>query len=107
LRAPLLGIIALALIPIGHCSAYGPFWSIPSRFLSGNAAAAGTALVVAIANIGGFVGPTLIGYLKKQTGTHMSAFILLGSFGVVAALLSYRLRRTREILARPSEGSGL
>jgi ACS family tartrate transporter-like MFS transporter len=107
LHSPLLGIIALALIPIGHCSAYGPFWSIPSRFLSGNAAAAGTALVVAIANIGGFVGPTLIGYLKKQTGTHMSAFILLGSFGVVAALLSYRLRRTREILASPSEGSGL
>lgn len=98
LRSPLLGIIALALVPIGHCSAYGPFWSIPSRFLSGDAAAAGTALVVTIANIGGFVGPALIGYLKNQTGTHMSAFLLLGSLAVVSALFAFRLRRVPEIL---------
>ncbi|MDQ6860848.1 MAG: MFS transporter, partial [Verrucomicrobiota bacterium] len=61
-HSPIVVLAFLALIPIGHCSAYGPFWSMPSRFLSGAAAAAGTAMVVTIANVGGFVGPTLIGY---------------------------------------------
>ena len=94
-RAPVITIIMLALIPIGHCSAYGPFWSIPSRFLTGRAAAAGTALVVSIANVGGFVGPFLIGYLKKQTGSHTIAFWWLGGFAIMAALLSLGLRSTK------------
>ena len=92
-RAPISGLVALALVPIGHCSAYGPFWSIPSRFLSGSAAAAGTALVVTIANIGGFVGPALIGYLKDRTGTHTIAFVILGAFGIVAAVLAFGMRK--------------
>ncbi|HEV3409231.1 MAG TPA: MFS transporter [Chthoniobacterales bacterium] len=91
-RAPLLGILALALVPIGHCSAYGPFWSIPSRFLTGPAAAAGTAMVVTIANIGGFAGPALIGFLKQHTGTHSTAFLLLGGMSGLAALLACALR---------------
>jgi ACS family tartrate transporter-like MFS transporter len=92
-QSPILAIIALALVPIGHCSSYGPFWSIPSRFLSGPAAAAGTALVVTIANVGGFVGPALIGFLKQRTGTHQIAFLLLAGFAAVASLLALRLRR--------------
>ena len=101
-QTPILGISSLALIAIGHCSAYGPFWSMPGRFLTGSAAAAGTALVVTIANIGGFAGPALIGYLKQQTGTHTAAFLLLGAFGVVAAVLSYSLRRSPALAPRGS-----
>jgi ACS family tartrate transporter-like MFS transporter len=93
-QAPVLGILSLALIPIGHCSAYGPFWSMPSRFLTGRAAAAGTALVVTIANVGGFLGPSLMGYLKQRSGTHTLAFLLLAAFGIMAALLAYALRRS-------------
>jgi ACS family tartrate transporter-like MFS transporter len=92
--APLVTILMLALVPIGHCGAYGPFWSMPSRFLTGRAAAAGTAMVVSIANIGGFIGPMLIGYLKKQTGTHVTAFLLLGAFAILAAALALLARRT-------------
>src|SRR4029077_773216 len=53
LRQPVLAIIALALVPLGHCASYGPFWSTPTQFLTGPAAAAGIALVTMIANIGG------------------------------------------------------
>src|SRR5262249_39712912 len=35
LQQPILALFFLALVPIGHCAAYGPFWSIPSRFLTG------------------------------------------------------------------------
>ena len=95
IQMPLLAIVFLALVPIGHCSAYGPFWSIPSKFLSGPAAAAGTAMVVTIANVGGFVGPAMIGWLKKQTGTHTMAFLILGAFGFVAAVIAFFGGRTR------------
>jgi ACS family tartrate transporter-like MFS transporter len=91
LHPPVLAIIALALVPLGHCASYGPFWSMPTQFLTGPAAAAGIALVTMIANVGGFAGPTLIGALKSRTGTHTEAFLLLGGLAVIAALLALRI----------------
>ncbi|HEY5991438.1 MAG TPA: MFS transporter [Candidatus Udaeobacter sp.] len=93
LSEPRLAVLSLALVPIGHCSAYGPFWSLLARFLTGAPAAAGIALVVTIANFGGFAGPALIGTMKDRFGTHSPAFMLLGTCGTVAALLALRLRR--------------
>ena len=91
LHPPVLAIIALALVPLGHCASYGPFWSTPTQFLTGPAAAAGIALVTMIANVGGFAGPALIGVLKTRTGTHTDAFLLLGGLAVIAALLALRI----------------
>ncbi|HXQ02914.1 MAG TPA: MFS transporter [Candidatus Udaeobacter sp.] len=91
LHQPVLAIIALALVPLGHCASYGPFWSMPTQFLTGPAAAAGIALVTMIANIGGFAGPALIGVLKTRTGTHTDAFLLLGGLAVIATLLALRI----------------
>jgi len=91
LHQPVLAIIALALVPLGHCASYGPFWSIPTQFLTGPAAAAGIALVTMIANIGGFAGPALIGILKTRTGTHTDAFLLLGGLAILASVLALRL----------------
>src|SRR5262245_40408233 len=93
LRQSSPAVFFLALVPIGHCAAYGPFWSMPSRFLTGAPAAAGIALVVTIANVGGFVGPTIIGAMKDRFGTHDPAFMLLGGCAVVAALLAVALGR--------------
>src|SRR5882762_2465983 len=95
LHQPLLAIIALALVPLGHCASYGPFWSMPAQFLTGPAAAAGIALVTMIANVGGFAGPALIGWLKTRTGTHTDAFLLLGGLAVIAALLALRIGPTQ------------
>lgn len=93
LHQPVLAILALALVPIGHCSAYGPFWSMPTLFLSGAGLAGGVALVTSIAAFGGFLGPAVIGFLKDQTGTHTIAFILLAGLGLIAAILALQLRR--------------
>jgi ACS family tartrate transporter-like MFS transporter len=99
LSEPTLAVLALALIPIGHCAAYGPFWSMPTRFLAGAPAAAGVALVVTIANVGGFLGPTLIGALGDRAGGDGLAFMLLGTCAIIAALLALRLRRVRALQA--------
>ena len=105
LQEPILALVFLALVPIGHCAAYGPFWSMPSRFLTGAPAAAGIALVVTIANVGGLVGPTVIGALKDHFGTHGPAFMLLGGCAVVAALLSMVLGRVSVLRsAQASDG---
>jgi ACS family tartrate transporter-like MFS transporter len=88
---PVLAIISLALVPLGHCASYGPFWSMPTQLLTGPAAAAGVALVTMIANVGGFVGPALIGVMKTRTGTYTDAFLLLGGLAIVAALLALRV----------------
>jgi MFS transporter, ACS family, tartrate transporter len=95
LRQPVFAIIALALVPLGHCGSYGPFWSMPTQFLTGPAAAAGIALVTMIANVGGFAGPALIGVLKTRTGTHTDAFLLLGGLAVIATLLALRIGEAR------------
>jgi MFS transporter, ACS family, tartrate transporter len=95
LHQPVLAITALALVPLGHCASYGPFWSMPTQFLTGPAAAAGVALVTMIANVGGFAGPALIGWLKTRTGTHTDAFLLLGGLAVIASLLALRISPAR------------
>ena len=108
LSEPGLAIASLALVPIAHCAAYGPFFSMPMRFLTGAPAAAGIALVVTIANVGGFVGPTLMGAMKDRMGTHRPAFMLLGVCAMVAALLALRLRRVtflRDMRAGARDGN--
>jgi ACS family tartrate transporter-like MFS transporter len=87
-------IVLLALVPIGMGAAYGPFWSIPSSFLVGKAAAGGIAMVNTIVNVAGFVGPTLVGTLKGQTGDYTTGFLVLGAAAGLAALLTLPLRRT-------------
>ena len=105
LREPILAVFFLALVPIGHCAAYGPFWSMPSRFLTGASAAAGIALVVTIANVGGLVGPTIIGAMKDHFGTHGPAFMLLAGCAVVGALLAMTLGRVPAL--RSAQASNL
>jgi ACS family tartrate transporter-like MFS transporter len=102
LPEPRLAVLSLALVPIGHCAAYGPFWSMPTRFLTGAAAAAGVALVPTIANVGGFVGPVLIGAMKDRFGAHGPAFMVLGVCAVVAAVLALRLRRVAALCSPQS-----
>jgi ACS family tartrate transporter-like MFS transporter len=91
LREPALAVTALALVPLGHCASYGPFWSMPTQFFTGPAAAAGIALVTMIANVGSFAGPTLIGIFKTHTGSHTEAFMLLGILAMAAALLALKI----------------
>jgi ACS family tartrate transporter-like MFS transporter len=92
---PVFAIIALALVPLGHCASYGPFWSMPTQFFTGPAAAAGIAFVTMVANVGSFAGPTLIGILKTRTGTHTAAFLLLGGLAVIATLLALTIGPAR------------
>jgi len=73
LGASLWSVIALTLATVGIYAALVVFWTLPQSFLGGTAAAGAIALVNCVANLGGFLGPTIVGYLKAATGNYTAA----------------------------------
>jgi MFS transporter, ACS family, tartrate transporter len=55
----------------------GPFWTLPPTMLAGNAEAAGIAMINSIGNLGGFLGPYILGILKTRSGGFRSSLLLL------------------------------
>ena len=65
---PVLSAVALTICAMGLYAAAATFWTLPTGFLTGSAAAGGIALIISIGNFGGFVGPYAIGWIKDTTG---------------------------------------
>jgi ACS family tartrate transporter-like MFS transporter len=83
-------VIGLSLAMMAVFSMMGPFWAIPSSFLTGTAAAAGIAMINSFGNLGGFGGPYVIGLVRNSTGEFKGGLLFLGSVLVLsgcAALL--------------------
>lgn len=68
-NSSVLTILLLCLAAMGTYSFFGPFWSLPGEFLTGFSAASGLALVASFGNLGGFVGPYMIGAISQRTGS--------------------------------------
>lgn len=92
MQDPFVALAALSLAALGVWSTFGPFWTIPASLLSGPAAAGGIALVNSVGNIGGFVGPAVIGALRARTTGFGAPLILLAGALAAAALLSLGVR---------------
>ena len=99
---PVLAFLALCVSATGIWSTLGPFWSIPTAFLSGTAAAGGIALINSIGNIGGFVGPTVMGFLKERTHRFESGLFVLAATLVVAGVLALSLPVEHDRPPRPA-----
>ena len=83
----LVSIVALCGAVVGIMCYQSTFWPIPSSFLTGSAAAGGLALIVSIGNLGGFVGPFLIGAVRESTGSFAWALIAVAAFLILGAIL--------------------
>ncbi len=90
--SPALSIALLALMAIGVDSFFGPFWSLPSKFLTGFAAASGIAVINSVGNLGGFVGPMVIGTIRDRTGSTSVGLAIVGVSMIVSAVLVLGLR---------------
>jgi MFS transporter, ACS family, tartrate transporter len=84
---PWLSFVFVTVAAIGCYGAFGVWWSYPTTFLSGAAAAGAIGLINSAGNVGGFVGPYITGWIKDTTGTFSTAWIYLSVSLVVAALL--------------------
>jgi ACS family tartrate transporter-like MFS transporter len=89
-------IAALTLVNVGVSSAKPPLWSMPTLFLSGPAAAAGIATINSIGNLGGFVGPAMIGWIKQRTGSFEGGLYFVGGLLTLSAILTLVLARSVE-----------
>jgi len=97
---PVESVLALSVAAIGIYSALSTFWALPPSFLGGTAAAGGIALINSISNLGGFVGPSLMGWLKARTGGYASGMAVLSAMLVVSAVVVLMLARYLSFEAR-------
>jgi MFS transporter, ACS family, tartrate transporter len=91
-------ITSLVLVNVGISAAKPPLWSMPTLFLSGPAAASGIAAINSIGNLGGFVGPAMIGWIKDLTGSFLGGLYFVSGLLLVSAALTVIVARS---LQRP------
>ena len=86
-------VVLWCFVAAGLYSLLPPFWSMPNEFLSGFSAAAGIALINSFGNIGGFVGPYVMGAINKRTGSFRDGLVFAGLSLFISAMLIVALRK--------------
>jgi ACS family tartrate transporter-like MFS transporter len=91
-------VVGFSLALIGVTAARAIFWTIPTRFLTGVAAAGGLAFINSIATVGGFVGPFTMGWLKEFSGSYVVGLLAVAIviFASTLASLSLKLFISKE-----------
>ena len=96
IHSPTISFLFLIAAGFGIYTSLPSFWPLPTAMLTGSAAAGGIALINSIGNLGGFVGPYVVGLVKDLTGTFSGGLYLLAAFLLLAAgmviLLGHDLR---------------
>jgi ACS family tartrate transporter-like MFS transporter len=88
--------LALAAMSLAVAGIYGTrpcFWPMPSLFLSGTAAAGGIALINSIGNLGGYFGPSIVGWIKDTTSSFEMALYFLAACSLASAAIAFASRR--------------
>ena len=81
-----VSILFLSLAAGGVLTCAPLFWSLPTAFLAGSAAAAGIAIINSIGNLAGFASPYVIGYLKDMTHSTSAGMYVLSAMLVIGAI---------------------
>jgi ACS family tartrate transporter-like MFS transporter len=101
-HSPFVTMALLSLLAIGYCSSLSPFWAMPSEFLTGFSAASGIAFINSVGNLGGFFGPSMVGFITQRTGTLYGGLAFAGISMLVAAALVLLLPKVAGVRA-PAE----
>ena len=92
-----ISIMLICVAAIGIMGAKGPFWPLPSAYLTGAGAAAGIAPINSLGNLGGFAGPYIVGWAKQATGSYsggLYAVAVLALAAVVVTFFSVKVRKS-------------
>jgi ACS family tartrate transporter-like MFS transporter len=87
-----MAVFGFSVALIGVTSARAIFWAIPTRFLTGVAAAGGLAFINSIATVGGFVGPSMMGWLREFSGSYVVGLSAVAAIMVAATVASMSLK---------------
>ncbi|MGI0018620.1 MAG: MFS transporter, partial [Nitrosotalea sp.] len=93
-----LSMVMFTIATVGIYSAFGPFWSLPTIFLTETSAAVSIGLINSIGNLGGFIGPSIVGYLKTSTDSYNSGSVFMVVSLLVAACLILALKKTKDFV---------
>ncbi|MGU7770468.1 MFS transporter [Burkholderia sp. MR1-5-21] len=85
-------LVGLSLAVVAVSAARAIFWTIPTRFLTGVAAAGGLAFINSIGTLGGFAGPYLVGFLKQSTGSFAAGIWAMAAMLALSAALAASLK---------------
>jgi len=82
-------MVLLTIAAIGVFATFSVFWTLPTAWLSGTAAAGAIALINSIGNLAGFGGPYLVGWVKEATGSAAHGLLALSLLPLAAGLLVF------------------
>jgi MFS transporter, ACS family, tartrate transporter len=83
-----LSIICFTMVGAAYYAFHPAFWAVPTEFLSESAAAASIGLINSVGNLGGFLGPLIMGYLVSRTRSFTAGlWYLVGSFFISGVLM--------------------
>ena len=98
---PVMKMVALSVAGFGIFGCLAVFWTLPTAFLSGSAAAAGIAAINSIGNLAGFAGPFAMGYIKDLTGSYNGGLLSLSAVALIAVVIVLLLRHDRSLEQLP------
>lgn len=81
-------LVGMSVAAAGFYGSKGPFFAMPSMFLSGVVLAAGLGWINSLGNIGGAVGPWLVGTVRDATGSFAIGMYLLAGFGAMSSIVA-------------------
>ena len=84
-------LVGMVFAVIGLSAARPAFYSLPSRYLTGIAAAGGMAFINSMGSLGGYVGPWMVGVLKDTTHSYAPGMLAMSASLALAALLTWGL----------------
>ena len=82
-------LVTMSVAAVGLYGSRPCFWPMPSLFLTGAAAAGGIALINSIGNLGGYVGPFIVGWIKQSTDSFEMGVYFLAGCAFTSALITY------------------
>ena len=85
---PVLAIAGLSLAAIGFVAMQPIFWTLPTEYMTGYAAAAGIGLVNSLGNLGGFLAPNMRDYFNHTVGGNAGLYSLAVGALIGAALFA-------------------
>jgi ACS family tartrate transporter-like MFS transporter len=94
-------MIAIILSQMGQSAIAPTFWALPTAMLTGTAAAGGIALINSVGNLGGFLGPFMMGAIKDATGSFTIGLLSIAMGTLVATVVLLLLGPERHLAAAP------
>ena len=105
---PVLAIGGLCLAAMGFVAMSPIFWTLPTEYMTGYAAAAGIGLINSLGNLGGFLAPILRDYFKAAYGGNAGLYFLaVGAFAcaILFALTAFFKKANEVEAGHLDEGS--